>query len=149
MTNCKVVHENLFAYAENELPPAMMQLLDKHVSECPACNNIVAQFRSTLVLMEEQKFIEPRPFAETRIMQRIESRSEVRQKSATSLFVKMLQPAIISAGVAAALAIGFFIGSDVAGSHSQFTQNDEVIEAVRSDLNVPEFMTDDLFHFTE
>jgi anti-sigma factor RsiW len=149
MTNCKVVHENLFAYAENDLPPAMMQLVDKHVSECADCNKTVAEFRSTLAFMEEQKSLEPRPFAETRIMQRIESRLEERQKSASSVFGRTLQPALISAGVAAALAIGFFIGSDFAGSHSQITQNDEMIESVRSDLVVPEFMTDDLFHFTE
>jgi hypothetical protein len=52
-------------------------------------------------------------------------------------------------GVATALAIGFFIGSDFAGTHSQYSKNNTTTEAIRTDLNVPEFMTDDLFHFTE
>jgi hypothetical protein len=149
MTNCSLLHENLFAYAEKTLPPPLLQQLDKHISECAECYSIVGEFGEVLALIEEQKSIEPRPFAETRIMQGIESRLEKRQKSAGSVFGRILQPALLSVGVAAALAIGFFIGSDFADTHSQYTQNDEMIEAVRTDLNVPEFMTDDLFHFTE
>jgi anti-sigma factor RsiW len=149
METCKLLHENLFAYAEKELPPALAQQMDKHISECAECNRILAEFRSMIALMEEQKSIAPRPFAETRIMQGIEARLEKRQKSASFVFDRISQPALLSVGVAAAMAIGFFIGSDVADTHSQYTQNNEMIEAVRSDLNVPEFMTDDLFHFTE
>jgi len=149
MTNCKLVHENLFAYAEKELPPALAQQLDKHVSKCAECNRIVTEFKSVLALMEEQKSIEPRPFAKTRILQGIESRLEKRQKSPSTVFGRILQPSLISVGVATALAVGFFIGSDFAATHSQYSQNEERIEAFRSDLNIPEFMTDDLFHFTE
>ena len=149
MKHCELLQKDLFAYVEQELPPDRIQHLDHHISECAECNRILAEFRSMLALMEEQKSIEPRPFAETRIMQGIESRLEKRQKLDGSVFGKILHPALISLGVAAALAIGFFIGSDFADKHSQYTQNDEMIESVRTDLNVPEFMTDDLFHFTE
>ena len=149
MKHCELLQKDLFAYVEQELPPGQIQHLDHHISECTECNRILAEFRSMLALMEEQKSIEPRPFAETRIMQGIESRMEKRQKSVSSFFGRILQPALISFGVAAALVIGFFIGSDFADSRSHYTQNDEMVEAVRTDLNVPEFMTDDLFHFTE
>jgi anti-sigma factor RsiW len=149
MQHCELLQKDLFAYLEQELPPDRIQHLDHHISECAECNRVLAEFRNMLALMEEQKSIVPRPFAETRIMQGIESRLEKRQKSASSVFGRILQPALISVGVVAALAIGYFIGSDFAASHSQYTQNDEMIEAVRTDLNVPEFMTDDLFHFTE
>lgn len=149
MTDCQLLHENLFAYAEKELPPNLIQQLDKHISECADCSRIVAEFRSVMGLMDEQKSIELRPFTETRILEGIETWMEKRQNSAASVMIRVLRPAIISFGVAAALAIGFFIGSDYADSHSQFSQNDAMIEAVRSDLNVPDFMNDDLFHFTE
>ncbi|MEI8049257.1 MAG: hypothetical protein WCI92_17885 [Bacteroidota bacterium] len=149
MKHCELLQKDLFAYVEQELPPGQIHHLDHHISECTECNRILAEFRSMLALMEEQKSIEPRPFAETRIMQGIESRMEKRQKSVSSFFGRILQPALISFGVAAALVIGFFIGSDFADSRSHYTQNDEMVEAVRTDLNVPEFMTDDLFHFTE
>jgi len=149
MENCKLLHENVFAYVEKDLPPVLLQQLDKHVAECAECAAMVADFKSVLILLEEQKSNEPRPFAETRIMQGIESRLEKRQKSASSVFGRILQPALISAGVAAALTIGFFIGSDFAGTTSQYSQNEEMTESVRSDLNVPEFMTDDIIYFTE
>jgi len=149
MANCKLLHENVFAYVEKDLPSALLQQLDAHIHECTKCAALVAEFKSTMALMEEQKSVEPRPFAETRIMQGIESRLEKRQKSASSVFGRILQPALISAGVAAALAIGFFIGSDFAGTTSQYSQNEEMTESVRSDLNVPEFMTDDIIYFTE
>ena len=149
MKHCELLQKDLFAYMEQELPPGQVQHLDHHISECTECNRILAEFRSMLALMEEQKSIEPRPFAETRIMQGIESRLEKKQKSSVPVFARILQPALISFGVAAALVIGFFIGSDFADSRSHYTQNDEMIEAVRTDLNVPEFITDDLFHFTE
>jgi len=149
MKHCDLLHKDLFAYVEKELPPTLLQQLDHHISECSDCNRIVAEFRSVLALMEEQKSSEPRPFAETRILQGIESRLEKRQKSPTSVFGRILQPALISVGIVASVAIGFVIGSDFANTHTQYTQNEEMIEAVRADLNVPEFMTDDLFHFTE
>ena len=149
MKHSELLQKDLFAYVEQELLPDRIQHLDHHISECAECNRILAEFRSMLALMEEQKSIEPVPFAETRIMQGIESRLEKRQKSANTVFRRILQPALITAGVVAALAIGFFIGSDFAATHSRFTRNDKMIEAERTDLNVPQFMTDDLFLFTE
>jgi len=149
MANCKLLHENLFAYAEKTLPPALMLQLDTHVNECSKCATLLAEFNSVMAIMEDQKSMEPRPFAETRILQGIESRMEKRQKSASPVFVKILQPALISVGVLIALSIGFLIGSDFADTHAQYSQNEEMIEAVRSDLNVPDFMTDDIFYFTE
>ena len=149
MQHCELLQKDLFAYLEQELPPDRIQHLDHHISECAECNRILVEFRSMIALMDEQKTIEPRPFAETRIMQGIKSRMEKQQKSASSVFIRILQPAFFSVGVAAALAIGFFIGSDFAHTHSQYEKNDQMIESVRTDLNVPEFMTDDLFNFTE
>lgn len=149
MKHCELLQKDLFAYVEKGLPVNQIKHLDHHISECNECNRILSEFSSMLALMEEQKLIEPRPFAETRIMQGIESRLEKRHKSASPLFGRILQPALLSLGVAAALMIGFFIGSDFAETHSQFIQNDQMTEAVRTDLNVPEFMSDDIFQFTE
>lgn len=149
MANCKLLHENVFAYVEKDLPAVLLQLLDKHVAECAECAAIVTEFKSVLILMEEQKSIEPRPFAETRILQGIESRLEKQQNSPLPVFRRILQPALISVGVATALAIGFFIGSDFATVNTQYSQSEEMTESVRTDLNIPEFMTDDIIYFTE
>ncbi len=147
MENCKLLHENVFAYVENELPHALTKQLDAHVNNCAECAALVAEFKSVMVLMEEQKAIEPKPFAETRIMQGIQSRLENKQKS--SAITRILQPAFMSMGIIAAIAIGFLIGSDYANTNMQYSQNEEMTETVRSDLNVPDFMTDDIFYFSE
>lgn len=149
MKHCELLNKDLFAYMEKELSPVLIQQLDMHISECDECNRILAEFRNVQVLIEEQKSIEPRPFAETRILQEIQYRLEKKGKPTVPVFARILQPALISVGVATALSIGYLIGSDFANSNSQYSQNDEMIESVRTDLNVPEFMTDDLLHFTE
>jgi len=149
MKPCELLNKNLFAYAEKELPPALMLQLDRHVSECVTCNRMVNEFKSVMALMEEQKSTELRPYAETRILQGIENRMEKLQNSKVSVFTRVLQPAMISAGVVIALSIGFFIGSDFAASQSQYSQNEDITESVRTDLNAPEFMTDDMINFTE
>jgi len=149
MENCKLLHENVFEYIEKELPATLMQQFDIHVNECAECAALVADFKSVMILMEEKKSIEPKPYAETRIMQAIESRFEKKQKTPSLVFVQLLQPAFISLGIVVAMAIGFLIGSDFANTHSIYSQNEELTEAVRSDLNVPDFMTDDIFYFSE
>ena len=149
MNHCETLHNNLFDYVDKKMPSSLMLQLDMHVSECAECKRIVAGFRDMSVLMEEQKHIEPLPFAETRILQAVELRMEKGETTYSPVFLGVLKPAAISFGVAASLAVGFFIGSGFAGTHPAYSQNEETIEAVRSDLNVPEFMTDDLFYFTE
>ncbi len=149
MENCKLLHKNVFAYVEKELPATLMLQFDIHVSECAECAALVSDFKNVMILMEEQKSIEPKPFAETRIMQAIESRLEKKQKTPSLIFGRLLQPAFISLGIIVAMVIGFLIGSDFANTHSIYSQNEEMTEAVRSDLNVPDFMTDDIFHFSE
>ena len=149
MTHCKLLQENLFAYTEKELPSALMEQLDQHVSDCAECAGLVSEFKNVMALIDEQKSAEPRPYAETRILQGIESRLEKRQKSPAPVFTRILQPVLLSAGVLAALAIGYLIGSDMSNTHLQYSQNTEMTEAVITDLNMPDFMTDDIFHFTE
>ncbi|MFZ4547845.1 MAG: anti-sigma factor family protein [Bacteroidales bacterium] len=148
MKHCEILHKDLFDYVEKQMPPVLIRQLDKHISECDECNRIVAEFRGIVALIEEQKYIEPRPFAETRILQAVESRMGKSHNSYSPKF-RILQPAAISFGVAAALVVGFMIGSDFAETHSVINENNEIIDEVRSDLNVPEFMSDDIFQFTE
>ena len=81
MGNCNLLRENIFAYAEKELPLILMQQLDAHVNVCAECAAMSVEFKNMMVLMEEQKSIDLKPFAETRIMQGIESRLEKEQKS--------------------------------------------------------------------
>jgi anti-sigma factor RsiW len=149
MTNCLIVHENVFAYVEQELPAALIHELDSHIEGCAECASLVNEIRGMLALMEAQKSVEPRPFAETRILQGIETALENKQKSFFPAFARVIQPAVISIGLLAAMAIGYLIGSDFAGLHSAYHNNNALNESVKSELNVPDFMSDDIIYFTE
>lgn len=149
MENCKILKKNLFAYMEKELPTETMQLLDTHVRDCSSCAAIVNEFAATMTIIETQKSIEPRPFAETRILQGIHSKLEARRHASGRPATGLLKPVVVSLGMAAALAIGYFVGNDAASAKAQNSRVKESVEACRSDLNVPEFLDDDVFYFTE
>jgi hypothetical protein len=147
MTNCRLLHENLYAYAENGLDPLLMEQLYKHIAGCQECASLVNKFNNVLNEIAVQATVEPRPYAETRIMQRIESEWEKREKPYYLRLRVILQPAAISLGVLVALAIGLLIGTEGANRRSNY--NNEMIQAVRTDLSIPEFMNDNPISFTE
>jgi anti-sigma factor RsiW len=147
MNSCRLVQENLFAYTEGKLPDATRDLLDKHIAMCPECAGILSEFRLTLNVIEDQKNTELRPYAETRILIGFESKLEARQTKNATFFNRMLQPAIISAGLAAAIAIGLLIGYE--GVNSRQELNRQKIESVRTDLNIPDLMYEESFTLTE
>lgn len=142
------MRENLYAYRENNLPAALMERLESHVASCKECSSLVDQFDSVLAAMKEQAYIEPQPFAETRLQQRVESYLESRQKSWFSISARyLLQPAVISLGLMLALAIGILIGTEKAGRVTGPGGASD--QEIRFDLNVPESSADDLLNFTE
>lgn len=147
MNSCQIVHENLFAYTEGSLPDAIKGQFDAHISGCTECANVLSGFYSLLNTIDDQKSIEPRPFAETRILQGIESRLEASRRSRIPVFNKVLQPAIISIGIAAAIAIGLFIGYE--GANVRHELNRQKTESVRTDLNLPDMIYEESYTFTE
>jgi len=149
MVTCKYVNENLFAYVENKLPHELKQPFDKHISECAQCASNVAEFTMVMHVLEKQKQIEPRPFAETHILQAIETHFEKHDNSGNYGFIRLLRPAILSFGLVTAIALGMFIGVNSGNSYPQLPDTEEDLELVRSELNIPEFMTDKHLNLTE
>jgi len=148
MNDCSTLRENLFAYSENELAPSLKERLDRHVAGCSTCSALVQQFNNVLAVVKEQSEAEPRPFAETRLQQRIDNYMESSGKPLFSFSIRtLLQPAIISLGMMLALAIGILIGSEKAGKHSNLANTTDL--EMRHNLNIPENSNDDLISFTE
>jgi len=147
MSTCSFIRENLFTFTEGKLPDASKALFEKHITECPECSGILSEFRSVLSVIEDQKNIEPLPFAETRILQGIESKLRARQTLGITIFKRLLQPAIISAGLATAIAIGLFIGYEGANAGQEL--NWQKTESVRTDLNIPDLIYEESLIFTE
>lgn len=148
MSDCNTLRDNLFAYSENELAPSLKERLDRHVAGCSTCSALVQQFNNVLAVVKEQSETEPRPYAETRLQQRIDNYLESSVKPLFGFSIRtLLQPAVISLGMMLALAIGILIGSEKAGKHTGLTNATDL--EMRHDLNIPENSNDDLINFTE
>lgn len=147
MNGCKIVHENLFAYTEGNLSDTIQSQFDAHVSDCAQCAALLSGFKSVINTIEDQKNIEPRPFAETRILHGIEQKLEAKHESQFMVFTKVLQPAIFSIGLVAAILIGLFIGYQ--GVNVSNAAKEREAASVRSELNVPDIIYDESFTLTE
>ncbi|HNX42872.1 MAG TPA: hypothetical protein PLJ84_00390 [Bacteroidales bacterium] len=147
MTDCRLLHENLYGYAAKELPDTLMDQLDQHIAVCLDCKQLLEQFNDVLNAIGEHVGAEPLPYAGSRLLHRLEAALEMPEKSSFVFSKSILQPALISLGMLLALAIGFLIGTEGAGRYAAYNEN--TIQEVRSDLNVPDFMTDELLEFTE
>ncbi|MCL4245190.1 MAG: zf-HC2 domain-containing protein [Candidatus Dadabacteria bacterium] len=62
MVICRDVVENIMDYIDNELDLKTLQVLEKHMGECPECKAFVDTYRRMLDLsgkMKEQTFVTP------------------------------------------------------------------------------------------
>ncbi|HOW32020.1 MAG TPA: zf-HC2 domain-containing protein [Bacteroidales bacterium] len=148
MNDCKTLRENLFAYRENEISPSMKVELDRHVASCSTCASLVQQFDNVLDSVKAHTDVEPRPFAETRLLQRIENYLENSRKPLFGFPVRTsVQPVAISVVLMLAMAIGILIGTGKAGKQINLTTATD--REIRRDLNIPETTDTDFLQFNE
>ena len=147
MKSCHILHENLFAYTEGHLSPSTAEMLDKHIAGCSECALVLTEFKSAMNVIEQEKNIDVRLFAETRILQGIESKLENRRPQYNTSLKRLLQSAIISFGFVTAITIGLFIGYE--GVNTRQELNRQNTESVRTDLNIPDMIYEESFTFTE
>jgi len=141
--DCQYFRNNILAFTEKDLPSTVLTEMDLHLRGCSECSLLFAEFSHLEKYIEEEKTIEPRPFAETRIWEGINSRLNEQRITPLNWLVKNLQPAFISIVVICAIAIGIFIGIKGERQYTSSQPTDEQIESMRSDLNVPDFMDEE------
>lgn len=140
--DCHHFRDQILALSEKELPSAVMAEMHLHAAGCAECGLLYSEFKQIAVLIEQERNIEPRPFAETRLMEKINSRLD-QQKAMPFIWLLRLQPAVISLLVIAAIAMGIVLGSEGGRQYSSNQTGDDQIEAMRNDLNVPDFMDEE------
>jgi hypothetical protein len=140
---CNTFRDNVLAYTENQLPKQLAETMDDHLKECEACSHILAEFKIVAGYFEEEKAIEPRPYAETRILEGILTPQERFSGIFTNLIKNSLQPAYLSLLVIFAIALGVYVGFRQEKQYSSALTSEDQIESIRSDLNVPDFMDED------
>lgn len=141
--DCNFVRDHLFSYQENQLSGEEKIMFEKHLGLCPECHQIVAEFNALALLIDKKKSMEPNPYIKTRTLQRIESELEREQHRPVPYFGRRLQPVFIPLLVLFAMAIGFTVGMGIDLTFSGVNRHDQKIEALKSDLSIPDFIDED------
>lgn len=141
--DCSFIRRNLFSYQEHQLSDKDTKEFEAHLQTCPDCARIVSEFQSVTSVIDLRKTDEPNPFAGTRIIQRLESELESISEKTAPLYLRILQPLSIAALLVIAVIIGFSIVKQKEPEISAIIDHQQDIQAMQSDLNIPDFVDED------
>lgn len=141
--DCSFIRNNLFSYREKQLSGTDYKEFEDHLHSCNACSLVVSEFQSVISFMDEKKAVEPNPYISTRIIQRIESQIEGAKNKSGPFFQRILQPVLLSFLLLVAVVIGFSIVQQKEMRYSENTIHQKDIQAMKSDLYIPDFIDED------
>lgn len=107
--NCKRCHKKLIHYLEESLHVTEIQEIEQHLLECASCRGFADYLKETLSTIESSRITQPDPFFYTRVKARLEKQEE--SFFAKPAFARILQPAIFTLLLIAAVYTGLEIGS--------------------------------------
>ena len=141
--DCSFIRRNLFSYQEHQLSGKDNKEFEAHLHSCSECSRIVSEFQSVTSVIELRKTEEPNPFAGTRIIQKLESEMESTREKTNPLYLRILQPLSVAALLVIAVIIGFSIVKQREPGISAIINHQQDIQAIQSDLNIPDFVDED------
>jgi hypothetical protein len=145
--NCTSFRDNIFAALEQEYTTFSEQEFDTHKQQCQECSRLYVAFEKSVSIIETDKLLEPNPFGATRILQKLENYQE-RERWWLQPLRPSFKPAVIGFGFVFALSMGILIGiQETKSGHANYAGNNEA-ESVRSALNVPDIMKEDIIQFS-
>lgn len=109
--NCSTCQENMSGYLSENLSEDLMNSVQKHLEVCYTCNAVYSAQMLTDKVIESEVSVQSNPFLSTRIMSEIDKQGmEVKRNVFSTVFQKMLQPALITLSLTAAVIIGIVVG---------------------------------------
>jgi len=141
--DCSFIRRNLFSYQEHQLSDKDNKEFENHLLSCEECSRIVSEFQSVISVIELRKTEEPNPFAGTRIIQKLESEMESTKEKTNPLYLRILQPLSVATLLVTAVIIGFSIVKQREPGISAIINHQQEIQAIQSDLNIPDFVDED------
>jgi len=145
--NCDLFRNNLTDFVGKTLPEAVMETMQAHTMKCQDCAFLFDEFTAIEKLIAVERKVEIRPFAETRVLAGIQSRLNEKDHAYIPAWKNRLKPVLISLAIVAAVASGISLGYQgqiyIRVNGSVRTQEPEI----RNELNVPEFMNEDIINF--
>jgi hypothetical protein len=141
--DCSFICRNLFSYQEHQLSDKDTKEFEDHLHSCPDCSRIVSEFQSVTSVIDLRKNDEPNPFAGIPLIQRLESEMESTQEKTNPLYLRILQPMSFAALLVIAVILGFSIVKQKELEISAIINHQQDIQAMKSDLNIPDFVDED------
>jgi anti-sigma factor RsiW len=137
--DCQDFQKSLFVVDDREISLETRIAMESHLNGCEACSHLLAGFRAFEEEIEAEKNREVAPFAATRIIQKLENERGKRHKS----FNHILQPAVITFLLVAALLTGFLVGNHGTTRQAQTIPYTSQVELLKSELYVADFVEED------
>jgi hypothetical protein len=140
--DCTFIEKNLFAISESTLTGKQADDAREHLEACPSCRALLAGFMSALRIIESDRQLEPDPFLQTRLLQKMESRALEQVRGPALNFGLLLRPVLAAALILLAVITGIFTGRQ-GKIFSRDSSRAKNISEMRADLFIPEMNDED------
>ena len=141
--DCAAFKTNIFSYREGVLSEEQHHLFESHLASCIVCRQLLTEFNHLEVIIEQEKNVEPNPFAPTRILQRIENEFSVTNKSYFPGLIRVLQPVALAVALLCGIVIGSYTAKKDNARANLLVNPTENIEFLRTNLFIAEFADED------
>lgn len=104
--NCKEFENRMIDAIENQLNSSDQEVFNMHNDSCASCKTLYISVKESYAIIDTEKQAEPKPFFETRLMQKLEN-----TKNHKSIFSRSLQPVLMAASLALIISLGIRVGN--------------------------------------
>lgn len=141
--DCSQFKSNIFTFNEGSLSDEIRDSSARHLASCIACTRLLSEFNDLEAIIEQEKAIEPNPFAATRILQHIETEFERPTNPVSAVWIRFLQPVTIAVALLCGILIGSYTAKKDIAPTNQLVNTSKNIEFLRSNLFITEFADED------
>ena len=142
--DCSFVRVNLFSYQEKRLSGIALSEFEDHIHSCRECSGILAGFQSVISHIDNKISVEPNPFIQTRIIQRLESMQQAEKEKSITFLLRVLRPVSVSIILIIAVLVGFSVVKRKEVTFSGSIKHQHNLQTMKSELNIPDFVDEKL-----
>lgn len=106
---CKEIENKLIFFIEDNIDFSEKKEISEHLTNCKNCSLKLALLQRSFSFIEKEKELKVNPFISTQILSKIQKKS----KKEKTVFIKILQPALVAAFLILAIWIGTFVSKSI------------------------------------
>jgi len=120
--NCQEIKNLMFAYMDGELDAAQQTLFAEHLTGCPACTKLLAEYTQTWKLLGAWENIKPRPGYLERFKARLSERKTWQEKFLDNVKALLLPKPLLQTALAMSLFVLVYVSGQTYSNYLT-TQN--------------------------